>query len=350
VLGMAVLFGIVAVATGTVDRQEGRFGSDDREGKAAEWTTIRPGGETGCGLGTPYHFYYRPGTTTSKLVVYFQGGGACWNWVSCSGMFDTSVAEDELGDFRGIFDFGNSANPFRDYGFVFVPYCTGDVHVGDTVMQYGAEARNTTPVHHRGYANASAVLDWIDSNLSGVDKVVVAGASAGSYGALFHAPRVARLFPSAQLIYLGDSGVPLLHEYPRILEQWGATGRILSEWAAEGAPKGVQVTLAEAHRQIMRKKDDALLAQITTDADAVQRAFYIISGSPNAREAALTLLRKVESDIPRFRAFVMDGESHGLMRVDDFYRYEEQGVRLRDWVAALVDGSPPESTYCRGCE
>ena len=52
-------------------------------------------------------------------------------------MFDTRVDADELSEFRGIFDRSNPENPFRDFGVIFVPYCTGDVHIGDASRRYG---------------------------------------------------------------------------------------------------------------------------------------------------------------------------------------------------------------------
>ena len=112
---------------------------------SAGWRMIDGGDETGCAFGTPYSFFYRPGADPTRLLIYFQGGGACWSWVSCSGMFDTSVERSELAELRGIFDFANPENPFRDYSTLFVPYCTGDVHVGTVERTYGDHAG--TPRH-----------------------------------------------------------------------------------------------------------------------------------------------------------------------------------------------------------
>jgi hypothetical protein len=111
---------------------------------AREWTRIPGGAETGCALGTPYAFFHREGDDSRSLLVWFQGGGACWDWVSCSGLFDSDVADDELSPYAGIFDRSNPENPFRDFEIVFVPYCTGDVHVGDTTRVYGDDRRSAT--------------------------------------------------------------------------------------------------------------------------------------------------------------------------------------------------------------
>jgi len=298
------------------------------------WTIVHPEGDSGCAFGTPFRFFHREGADPSRLLVWFQGGGACWNWVSCSGMFDTSVDDDELAGYGGIFDFEHPDNPFREYTVVFVPYCTGDVHLGDTIVRYGDESWDTTPVQHRGANNVAAVLDWMRVNVPAPERLVVSGASAGSYGALFHAPALARLFPDARLVFIGDSGVPLLHDYPGILAGWGADP---------------DLTLEAAHERMARLRPNATLAQITTDDDAIQKAFYIFSGSGDWRGATLGLLAGLEASVPRFHAFVVTGEDHGLMRVDAFHGYEADGVRLRDWIDDLVNGRPVESRYCDGC-
>ena len=64
---------------------------------AAGWTKIEPGGDTMCSLGTPYAYYVHPGTV-NRLVVYFQGGGACWNDFTCSNpdmYFDNAVDDSD---------------------------------------------------------------------------------------------------------------------------------------------------------------------------------------------------------------------------------------------------------------
>lgn len=313
------------------------------------WAVVRPDGDTGCAFGTPYRFFFREGTDPSRLLVYFQGGGACWNWVSCSGMFDTSVGDDELAGFAGIFDFDRPENPFASHSVVFVPYCTGDVHVGDTVARYGEPSWEAAPVEHRGGANVSAVLRWIASEVTPPERLVVAGASAGSYGALFHAPALSATFPEADLTVIGDSGVPLLHGYHRILRGWGA-GRVLRPGPDEPTGRaGRAITLEQAHHRIARQRPDARIAQITTDRDAVQGAFYLFSGSPDWRDATLDLLATLEADLPGFRAFVVAGDEHGLLRTDRFYGFESDGVRLRDWIERLVGGGSVTSRFCDSC-
>lgn len=46
------------------------------------WNKIEPGGRTMCARGTPWEFYVRPGNV-NKVVVEYEGGGACWDFFSC---------------------------------------------------------------------------------------------------------------------------------------------------------------------------------------------------------------------------------------------------------------------------
>jgi hypothetical protein len=247
-------------------------------------------------------------------------------------MFDTSVGRDELSGFGGIFDFSHPENPFAEYTVVFVPYCTGDVHVGDTVQVYG-EDLGGRPIQHRGARNVERVLQWTKSLVQRPEQVVVAGASAGSYGAIFHTPRIGRLYPSADLVTIGDSGVPLLKNSGEVLEAWGAQ----------------RSSLREANVEAATARPVRAVVHITSDRDAVQSAFYLISGSPAWRESSYELLNSLEDDLPNVFSFIVAGTDHGLMRRDAFYGYESSGVGLAEWVRQLTDGKQVESVRCGAC-
>lgn len=326
----------------------GGAGQSPSQPDGANWTRIEPGGDTRCGLGTPYSFFYRQGADPARLVVYFQGGGACWDWVSCSGLFDSSVEPDELSEYRGIFDREHPDNPFKNDGIVVVPYCTGDVHVGDASKRYGDDP-SARPIEHRGARNAAAVLDWISARKLTPGTVVVTGTSAGSYGALFHAPAVARLFPDARIVLIGDSGVPLLSDNARVLEGWGSAAVLARLWGVEPREVDPGTALRDAPVHLARAGDRVRLAQITSDRDSVQGAFYLVSGSPRWREATYALLADVRRLVPRFRSFVVAGADHGLLPADAFYSYQADGVYLKDWVRRLIEGEAVDDVRCEAC-
>ena len=113
---------------------EGAFDGAPVTATAGQWTWVdepkalcRDGSATGFGV--------RLNPNSDKLLIYFQGGGACFNSATCganpanfnSGTFALAVL---AGGQQGIFNASDSANPFRDWNAVFIPYCTGDVHAG----------------------------------------------------------------------------------------------------------------------------------------------------------------------------------------------------------------------------
>lgn len=95
------------------------------------WTKIEPGGVTRCAHDTTFAYWVRLGTV-NKLLIYFEGGGGCWDAQTCalgSTFYDPDVGTDEDPTLRnGLFDFDHPENPFKDYFVVYIPSCNGDVY------------------------------------------------------------------------------------------------------------------------------------------------------------------------------------------------------------------------------
>lgn len=151
-----------------------------------ETTLVLPGGETRCiySYSTPFAFQVIPGAS-DKVLLYFQGGGACWDAESTKLGFCTSDVSPQSA--TGIFDRSNTNNQFRDYTIVHVMYCSGDIFGGNVVRDY--DDKDGVPVTQKGFKNAEASLDWVVSQqaaghlASSLSDLVVMGCSAGSIGA-----------------------------------------------------------------------------------------------------------------------------------------------------------------------
>ena len=81
----------------------------------------------------PISFFVNP-ADSDKVLIHFQGGGACWDSNTCSVDEPTfleavSPLSDDYYPF-GIFDREHPANPVADYNMIVVSYCTGDLHTG----------------------------------------------------------------------------------------------------------------------------------------------------------------------------------------------------------------------------
>jgi hypothetical protein len=142
------------------------------------------------------------------VLVFLNGGGACWSQAECDaspgpfGAADLALGQQLLPG--TILDRKLAGNPFAGFTLVFVPYCTGDVHAGDSVQTYAG-----TIWRHHGHRNLDAALAWIEANLPHPARVVISGSSAGGFGALLAYDLVRERWPESSGIgaaLVDDSG------------------------------------------------------------------------------------------------------------------------------------------------
>ncbi|REJ80754.1 MAG: hypothetical protein DWQ36_10730 [Acidobacteria bacterium] len=333
------------------------------------WNKFSPGGETICSDGSPFHFFARPGDP-DKVVFYLQGGGACWTGATCDRDLEPTYAiqavaeliEPVAGQERsertmsGIFDFTREDNPLRDYSFVFVPYCSGDVHIGNQVSTYQApeteeHAAHEVEVHHKGWPNVKAALDWTFGTFPSPETVVVTGSSAGSIPSPFYAHEVKEHYPEARVVQLGDGsggyrrteGAALPHV------QWGTLAVLGQEmpYFADMAPE--DYNYEHLYIATGRQHPDVQLAEYDAAEDAVQVRFLQIGGAQVPTLQSLLDLNRadVAAEVPGFVSFTAGGDSHTILGRDFFYTFKVGDTTFRDWFAALVAGEPVQSVHCR---
>lgn len=321
------------------------------------WTSIEPGGETTCSDGTPYRFFVRPGKA-DKLMVYMQGGGACWLRQNCDPnmqpTYSINIAEDFKPRATGIFNFNNPDNPFADYSIVMAPYCTADVHMGqqDTIYPGLAEAQKDLTIHHQGRSNMQAVLDWTYAQVPNPARIFVTGSSAGAIPSPFYASIIADHYPQAQVAQLGDGagGYRRLNEDSRPDEQWGTFDFLNSEngfnaVSAQGFNyEKLYIAAAKAQPKI-------LFAEYDAAEDAVQKRFLALGGSETVElKASLTANHAdIRAEVQNFRAYIGGGDSHTILLRPEFYAYASNGTAIRDWVAALSNFNDPGDVTCVDC-
>ena len=176
---------------------------------ADQFTTLMPGptdylGRTytpQCMQGDDYRYFAKRGSV-NKLVMYYMGGGACWDNLTCTVPTCSTSPPDNLNGFSsGFADLTNDNNPFRDWHIVFVSYCTCDIHFGDVTQEYGG-----LTVEHKGYHNSKVAEKWAREHFVNPEEVFVTGSSAGAYGAWFNAPLLHEVWPASQVHVLADAG------------------------------------------------------------------------------------------------------------------------------------------------
>ena len=133
---------------------------DEAAGEGLEWNAVYVGDECMCADGSEFEIWDRRGDPT-RVVLYLEGGGACFSAETCSftdGTYASSISIGQPPDGRGgLFDRSNAENPIAEHAMVYVPYCSGDTHLGDATTEYSPELT----VEHNGYLNAMAGLDHL---------------------------------------------------------------------------------------------------------------------------------------------------------------------------------------------
>lgn len=238
--------------------------------KPYEWAQITLPASTGatCGNGTPYRFYVQKGAPqNSNLLVSLEGGGACWNYGTCTstgtnaeagygpinpdgipdgyindwmGYFSTTAISPVSSRFSSFFSFilGTDASSFetKDWNYTYFPYCTGDLHAGSATRVYVGPDNQWKAQYFRGKTNVDAALAWMKSSgAAKPDRLLVFGVSAGGYGSLVNYGTIRdALKPQRSSSALSDAGTvlpvtinaatekdPATYMYRRISQEWG---------------------------------------------------------------------------------------------------------------------------------
>ncbi|HSQ01015.1 MAG TPA: pectin acetylesterase-family hydrolase [Candidatus Dormibacteraeota bacterium] len=285
-----------------------------------------------CLRGDPYQVEIHRGSN-DKVLLYLEGGGACWNndscWVTPTAKL---TADPSFG--AGIFELDNPANPFKDWNIVYAPYCDGSVFGGDNLALY-----DSRPTYHHGVQNLSAAVTAMRAAFPDPSQIVVAGSSAGGYGTYtgYGVTRVA--FPDTPIVTLNDSGPGLQNP-----DDTAAINDRLSNWRFQ---QFVPPSCTRCGEQLtyltewgLERDPDLRVGYFSNLRDVIIRTFNGLSA--DAYEA---LLRQVTDDIhgrqpERFKRFFVQGESHTILELPGFYTLAIGDTRIDEWTADLLDDGP----------
>jgi hypothetical protein len=240
-------------------------------------------------------------TASDKLYIYFEGGGACTNEGFCNfnppnvdsailGTGETVLGSAfgvgavrqqpgvyEGGVLRGIFDTANAQNQFQDWNGVYIPYCTGDVHFG--TKPNGTVPGVAAPQQFVGYLNTRRFIGHLVPTFKDtVHRVIVTGASAGSFAAGLNFSMIQDAFGDIPVDAILDSGLPFTDAHmPPCMQQrwreiWGLNDALPPDCAeCFNADGGGLLNLADF---LIQKHPNAMLAAVSSVHDEVMRLFF----------------------------------------------------------------------------
>jgi len=301
-----------------------------------EWVWVPVAGTT-CANGTPAGFgLNRSATPGGDVFVYFEGGGACWDTATCTANppvavnLDVTYTAAKLAQDVVALTVNRAVGPpLGTANYVFVPYCTGDLHAGTNVMAYPGGPT----IHHTGATNTQAFVDLLAPAFPDAPVVWVTGSSAGGYGATLDFHRFTAAWPNANVDLLEDSSpfIPFLQGYDKLTTSWHI--------AFPPDCTGCDTNFTPVFDAVAAAHPTSRIGLMTWDNDQVVAAYF----------GYTTSLAPVQDDLitnhfthPNTKVFEATGTSHTMF--GQLATVQSHGVKLSDWVTQWLVGDTAWAT------
>lgn len=280
-----------------------------------EWTWVDVEGSK-CGNGEQTGFGVSPGTG-DDVLFYLEGGGACWDEITCSSLkktlnvqlasyFTTGYTEEDFWDPNvGIFDRTREDNPFKDATHIYIPYCTGDLHAGSTTQWFPVSKKVG---HFNGRKNLELYLEKITSWFPEPSRVTLAGTSAGGFGTSINYWFVKEAF--------GDTRVDMVTDAAAIL--W-TNSLIFGGYRAWNLAAALPPDCPNCRRNVRnvythysKTYPESRFALTTYDKDIAIAASHVLLPQLFSNEVK-KLTTNTLKPLPNFEYFIADGTIHGTL-------------------------------------
>lgn len=340
----------------------------DNPADGIDWIKINLPKPCVNGLGKETFILIRRGSENS-LLIFLEGGGACADYETCKPILCTNIenckpllgigtvvtleSKKWLIDLYyrgGIFDVKNPKNPFRNWTIVFIPYNTGDIHMGNRVVKYFEKnSSNTKTIHHVGFVNGIVAIRYaLQKNW---DKVVVTGSSAGGYGTLLHSYYVWKLFGRAVLA-INDAGPGIMpspqsrFQMSEIMERWGTIQNLPKE-AIPYLNSDPILVLEFGLNSSAGGCGDCIYALFEDQKDLIIGTIYSGYNPSDYQKRLLKVTFDIREKFPeRFCRFMPVSFKHTMitggllypLQKDRFYNQEINGIKIFTWVEELLKG------------
>ncbi|GAB9462613.1 Gpi-anchored leucine-rich lipoprotein [Globisporangium polare] len=358
---------------------------------------IYPGGKTRCAFddytdpngsftaNKTYFFQVFPKKTQkTKVMLFFQGGGACTGNETCGFSLQCSLGKSSTfttvasASSTGILNHTAPDNLFKDWNIIHIPYCTGDLHVGNAVRETTEgifeavlnqkQCRNLNmSTHMVGYENTQAALKWAAANYPNPEHLIVGGSSAGSLAAQAVSALVADMWKvkgsSMRYSVLGDSYVGVLPEETKpsgaVLDYYGTCDVDLKvPDAVVSSCKNHSLTVTQLMSTLLKEESFSDWVFIDSKADKTQRYFYqlvkdgisgypfnnLISGDAFFKDIT-TMIDAYKTVSSSISTFFVEGEKHVFLSDANYTAVlSDTGAKLGDFLTTWLSGKNSSSS------
>ena len=299
-------------------------------------------------------------SSSKKLMLFLEGGGACFDAGTCATNPATVASKMPASD-MGVFDRSQTENPVRDWNFAYVPYCTGDVHMGDKedVMVPGVAGVQ----QFVGRRNLRAFLNRLVPTFADAEQVLLTGVSAGGFGASANTEFVQWAFGSVPVVMIDDSGPAMSNKYlPSCLTDgyrtyWGLDKTIIKLCGSD-CTQGGDYTI-DYVKHLAKVAPNTRAGLIESNQDQVIRWFYGV-GTNNGANDCMGTLAKTPMDAMLFEEGLLDERKLLMSLFPNYGTYfpkatqhtwlsgaslytattGAENVKMIDWVTGIIEGKP----------
>lgn len=332
-----------------------QYDGEPLDGPSMQWEFI-PVAESRCMNDTTTGIGVSLNPDSDNVMIFMQGGGACFDYFTCQNVWNADgFGPSEFADFagdrgtRGIFDRSLDGNPVADWNFVFIPYCTGDVHAGSNPD--GPQGRV-----HVGYENVHHYLKRIVPTFSDASRVLLTGSSAGGFGTMWNLEQTIQAFePCGATVYgLNDAGPPMGDDYldPCLQQIWRDAWNLDETLPTDcqdcfGDDGGGLVNLAP----YLADNYDERVGLLSTMEDITIREFFgygystpcEIPGEMPAQEfhdGISEYTHDIMGPYDHHNSFLMPGDLHTVLQRDVSDFDPAVVAALVDWITMMIEDDP----------
>lgn len=299
-----------------------------------------------CLRGTEYTVDTREGSSDA-LVIYLQGGGACWD-TFCSAFEVTNSLPPS-----GILNPDLEGNPVADWDVLYLPYCDGALFAGDVDRVLpnsviGDGDPGESQAYQRGLQNLTAALDIGLAEFPNPSRILLTGISGGGFGTIAALPLVRYYYPETEIVLFNDSGVGVAKEgdadflNETLLAGWNATS-LVPESCSDCTSNGHVTRLIEWQ---LAADDNFTMSALSFSADSVISTFFLMIPAAQFTESLLSETgRTTMLYEDRYKRGIAEGSGHTFvlteMASEDGGGLDTviAGTTVLDWFTAHIEGS-----------
>lgn len=350
ILGIIVLI-IIGIM---VIRHNPELKGEPKEGK---WYRITPEQAIGADE-SKWHGLIRKGNE-NKVLVYFYGGGVSINEYTAArpirfgeeGFYSIGNIGDGL-ELDGISS-KNSANPFKDWTVLVLPYNTGDFHTGTGEYHYTDKEGKDAVLYHNGYINYSSFMNQAMEYVDNTETLVIAGFSAGGFGASLLADDIiSNYFPTV------DNSTVLVDSSLLLYDNWHEAAATIWQSPEEIAERLTtnNITLDSLKALSVSHPDTKILFDCSTrDGELTKFQNYISNSDYTLSDEMGDVFQNNLKDmvdaileLPNAGVFIWDGldyykkdfnlTQHTIISGTHFYKKQFGDKTIAQWVEDAVEG------------